>query len=335
MKKLKRLFSLLTTLTIIATICVPTLNVSASELYFREGDFCYDILNGKAIIKEITPQIKELNIPETVTHNGITYPVTDLNVDIEGYSNDDFGGFIETINVSKNIKTIMFTYADEYLSTDHYYFTLKTINIPSGSKLNFLSFNLDCQNLENINIAPDSKLKHLYLENCPKLRKLTLPKTLKYCSFGDVPNLRLTITKDNKYLKVKNNQILSKDGKKLYDVVGWNSDVKVSKTVKVICSDFGNGCITKLTLGKKVSKLERYSLAGYSFASKRKIKIILKNKKKAPKIEDRTFDNAKNIKFYVQNKKVAKDLKKKLKGSGIKKAKILIGKKVIYKNING
>ena len=335
MKKLKRLFSLLTTLTIIATICVSTLNVYASEIYFYNGDFLYRIYKGEAQIEGITSKVKVINIPDIVTHNGVTYPVTDLDIEMEGYSNYDFGGVIETLNVGKNIQRINFIYGDEYLSTDHYYFTLKTINIPAGSKLKSLYMNLDCQQLEKINIASDSVLKVLHLENCPELKELSLPKTLKHCSFGDAPDLRLTIAKDNRYLKVKNNQILSKDGKKLYDVVGWNFDVKVSKTVKVICSGFGNGCITKLTFGKKVSKLEGYSLGGYSFASNRKIKIILKNKKKAPKIEDRTFDNAKNIKFYVQNKKVAKDLKKKLKGSGIEKAKILIGKKVVYQNING
>ena len=46
------------------------------------------------------------------------------------------------------------------------------------------------------------------------------------------------------------------------------------------------------------------------------------------------FENTKKgIKFYVKNKKVAKSLKKQLKGSGVRNAKILIGKKVVYKNV--
>ncbi len=322
----------------LVTICVSNVSTYASyssEIYFYDGDFSYRIYKGEALIQDIISNIKVINIPDVVTYNGVTYPVTDLSVDMEGYSNYDFGGTVETINVGKNLKTMMFGYADEYLSSDHYYFTLKTINIPSGSKLNFLSFNLGCQELENINIAPDSVLKHLYIEDCPRLSELTLPKSLKHCSFGDVPFLTLKISKDSKYLKVKDNQILSKDGTKLIDAVNWNFHVKVCNSVKVICDSFGNSCITKLTLGKNISKLKRYSLDENSFAHDRNIKIILKNKKKAPKIQNDAFYNSKKIRFYVKNKKVAKDLKKKLKGSGIKKAKILIGKKVVYQNING
>ena len=335
MKRLKKLFSLTISLIMLFTLCVSNVSASASEIYFNDGGFAYRVYKGNALIEGIIYNSKIINIPDVVTYNGVTYPVTDLYVEMEGYSNFDFGGTVETINVGKNIETMMFGYVDEQLSSDHYYLNLKTINIPSGSKLNLLSFNLDCQNLENINIAPDSVLKHLYLEDCPRLSELTLPKSIKHCSFGDVPFLRLKISKDNKYLKVKDNQILSKDGTKLIDAVNWNFHVKVCNSVKVICDSFGNSCITKLTLGKNISKLKRYSLDENSFAHDRNIKIILKNKKKAPKIQKDAFYNSKKIRFYVKNKKVAKDLKKKLKGSGIKKAKILIGKKVVYQNING
>lgn len=73
---------------------------------------------------------------------------------------------------------------------------------------------------------------------------------------------------------------------------------------------------------------------------------MIKNKKIAPKIScvkgmpDPTFlyesafsNTKKGIKFYVKNKKVAKSLKKQLKGSGVRNAKILVGKKVVYKNV--
>ena len=67
-------------------------------------------------------------------------------------------------------------------------------------------------------------------------------------------------------------------------------------------------------------------------------KVTIKNKKKAPKIAKNSFKNTKKgIKFVVKNKKVAKQLKKQLKNkkSKVKNAKILVGKKVVYKNING
>ena len=65
-------------------------------------------------------------------------------------------------------------------------------------------------------------------------------------------------------------------------------------------------------------------------------KITIKNKKKAPKISTGGFKNTKKgIKFVVKNKKVAKQLKKQLSKKKIKKnlknAKILVGKKTLYK----
>ena len=57
---------------------------------------------------------------------------------------------------------------------------------------------------------------------------------------------------------------------------------------------------------------------------------------RAPEIQWNAFKNTKKgIKFVVKNKRVAKSLKKKLKGTGVRNAKILIGKKVVYQNING
>ena len=67
-------------------------------------------------------------------------------------------------------------------------------------------------------------------------------------------------------------------------------------------------------------------------------KVTFKNTKKAPYIGKNAFKNTKKgIKFVVKNKKVAKQLKKELKNkkSRVRNAKILVGKKVVYKNRNG
>lgn len=67
---------------------------------------------------------------------------------------------------------------------------------------------------------------------------------------------------------------------------------------------------------------------------KKLAKVIINNTKKAPKIEKDAFKNTKSgIKFYVKNKTVAKSLKTRLEKSGVKKAKIYAGKKLIYKNV--
>ncbi len=327
MKNLKRLFSLLMVLIILTVFCTSNICTFAADIWwFEEGDFSYYVSNGKAFISYMVSKSKVLNIPDTVTHNDVTYPVAGVDFldDYEGMGSSGYAKDIEILNAGKNTEKIWFNLDLQYS------FALKIINVPTGSKLKWIDLNNYCPNLESINFASDSVLKRIYIWSCPKLKKLTLPKTLKYCKIGsDTPNLKVKIAKDNKYLKVKGNQILSKDGKNLIDLVGNKSKVTVYKTVKVVSDSF-NKYIKKLTLGKNVTKLKRLSFSSY-----KNLKIILKNKKKAPKIHDNAFDYANNIQFYVQNKKVAKDLKKKLKGSGIKKAKILIGKKVVYQNING
>ena len=343
MKKLNKLFSLTMSFIILASICLSNIGTSASEyyvpplfeydnntVYFSENDFSgfIDTKISGAVILDIKAGTKVFNIPETIICNGTTYPVKHLYIwTTYGYST--FNKSVETINVSRNIETIWFNFSisSEY---DDTFDTLKTVNIPAGSKLKSIDLPT-CPRLEKINILSDLELKNISIGGCPKLKKLSLPKTLKCCRVGeDAPNLKVKIAKGNKYLKVKGNQILSRDGKELIDIVGNKSKVTVYKTVKVISDDPFNKYIKKLTFGKSVTKFKRFSFYSY-----KNLKIILKNKNKAPKIDDGAFDYAKNIKFYVQNKKVAKDLKKKLKGSGINKAKILIGKKIVYKNING
>ena len=65
-------------------------------------------------------------------------------------------------------------------------------------------------------------------------------------------------------------------------------------------------------------------------------KVIIKNTKKSPKFYDGCFKNTKNgIQFIVKNQTIADQLKEQLNGTGVKNAKILIGKKVVYQNIIG
>ena len=338
MKKLKRLFSITMALIMLTVVCISNIGVSAYVLplnedempYVSENDFSalVDSEISGAVIVNIKAGTKVFNIPETVTNNGVIYPVKHLFITATlGFSN--FAQTIETINVGKNIETIEFNFS----SSSGYYTnlqTLKTINVPAGSKLTELNLP-SCPSLENINLASDSVLESINISSCPKLKKLSLPKKLKLCRVGkDAPKLKVKITKGNKYLKVKGNQILSKDGKKLIDIVGNKSKVTVYKTVKTIKS-FSNKYIKKLIIGENVSKIATYSLGSF-----KNLNIVIKNQRKAPKVGHNAFyPDSKGIRFYVQNKKVAKDLKKKLKGSGIKKAKIIIGKKVVYQNING
>ena len=345
MKKLKRLFSLSVILIVFATLCVSNISSSSyfdstlnyyyydnveDKIYVNTGDFEYIIDKddtSKATITNIKEGINVLNIPETVTFNNIVYPLKDLYISSsEGYSLFELS--LQTINISKNIESINLVAVGEHNGSLS---ALKTINIPSGAKLKSIALP-SCPNLEKINLPSDSKLEDLSISGCPKLKKLSLPKTLKFCSVGeDAPKLKVKIAKGNNYLKVKGNQILSKGGKKIIDIFGKKSKVTVYKTVKVIGDYIAqNKYLKKLIIGENVTKFSRDALS-----LRKNLKVILKSKNKIPKIKKDSFWFAKNIKFYVENEKVAKELKSQLKGSKIKKAKILIGKKVVYKNVKG
>ena len=333
MKKLKRLFNS-TIVMMMAVLCAANISSSANyyvsyndNIHVDTDSFRYIIDNDTltATIIDIKPGTKTFTIPDTVVFDKV-YPVKSLNIPInedEIYS--DFGSTLETINVGINTKEIR-------LGENTLTAALKNINIPAGSKLTMLWLPR-CPKLVNINLPSDSILKDISISGCPKLKELSLPKSLKYFDLGyDAPNLKIKIAKNNKFLKARGNQILSKDGKKLIGIVGNKRNVKVYKTVNVIDNNsVRNKYLRKLTIGKNITK---FALGSFNICPK--IKIIIKNKYKAPKIKAYAFDYAKKgISFYVENINVANDLKEKLKGSKIKKAKILIGKKVVYKNVKG
>ncbi len=332
MRKLKSLFSSSIAMVIMMVLCISNICCSADyyDFYYYEdidkiqvdtGSFKYSIDKDTltVTITDIKEGTKTFTIPETVIFDKV-YPVERLSIgeseDGEMYS--DFVGTLKTINVGKNTKSINF-YNCELTA-------LKTINVPAGSKLQYLSLD-SCQKLRSINLPSNSVLSEISISNCPKMTEISLPKTIKYLGFLDAPNLKVKIAKGNKHFKIKGNQILSRNGKKLIGIVGNKRNVKIYKSVKVLGdSSINNKYLRKLIIGKNVTKFELDS-----FASCPKIKIEIKNKNKAPEIKNSAFRFAKKgIKFYVPNQKVANDLRSKLKGSKIKKAKILIDKKTVY-----
>ena len=137
--------------------------------------------------------------------------------------------------------------------------------------------------------------------NCKNLKSVTTPKKLKkidYYAFEKCNSL--------KKVKILSNNILIQDEA--------FAGCRKLKTVKI----------------SSAKKIETEAFSGCKMLSK----VTINNKRKAPKIVYNAFKNTKKgIKFYVKNKRVAKSLKKQLKGSGVRNAKILIGKKVVYKNV--
>lgn len=139
-------------------------------------------------------------------------------------------------------------------------------------------------------------------KNCKNLKSLTIPEKVKFISSNAFKNC--------KGLK----------------------DVNImSKNVGIEYAAFKNCTNLKSVTINGVKKID-----GDVFANCKKLsKIVINNKKKAPKIDlFNSFNKAKKgIKIIVKKKKIAKELKKQLikSKSGVKNAKIMVGKKVIYK----
>lgn len=109
--------------------------------------------------------------------------------------------------------------------------------------------------------------------------------------------------------------------------------VKLNKQLKVIKWDAFYKCksLKKITIPENVNKIQRRAFSKCGNLSK----VIIKSSKQAPDIENKAFNNTKySIKFIVKNQTVADQLKNRLKGSGVKNAEILVGSKMVYKNVN-
>ena len=146
-----------------------------------------------------------------------------------------------------------------------------------------------------IHVNPES------FRGCKNLKKITLPENVRfihYSSFRGCTNLKnVKITAKGTYID------------------DW-AFLKCTKLKNVTI----NGV---KTIGVKTF-----------YKCKNLSKVTINNPKKAPGICKKAFKYTKNgIKFYVKNMKVAKSLKKNLKGSGVKNAKIYVGKTLVYKNV--
>ena len=217
----------------------------------------------------------------------------------------------------------------------------KIIKIPNFINYNNKTYEIDMLFFEENNgkyFIPESAktCKSLSMDNADIFRGIFKWNKLKeikatniYTYFGDIKNCK----------NLKN--IFVSGYKQAEALVGEISDNKNLESIT-----FKNIYQIETNAVHNCPKLQSIILSGNigiidtkAFSKCKKLsKVIFKNAKKSPYIAKNAFKNTKKgIKFVVKNKKVAKQLKKQLKNkkSGVKNAKILIGKKVVYQNING
>ena len=165
------------------------------------------------------------------------------------------------------------------------------------------------------------------------LEKITFPKKIK-----DIPDGVLSYCSSLKKVTFK--------GKVKTIGIGAFLECKnlksitIPKTVEKIGESAFDGCksLKKITIPKNVKKIERSAFNG----CKKLSKVVFKGYK-CPEIDPgtgkistfySTFGKTKKgIRFQVRTRAIAKQLKAELKNTGVKKAKIYVGDKLIYKNV--
>lgn len=209
-----------------------------------------------------------------------------------------------------NLKKV--TYSNGILSVAFHAFyknkNIKKVVLPTSISFIGSEAFLNCENLKKVTLPKNVDISMSAFKNCKNIKEFNYKGTSD--KYGESYILKEAFANCVKLEKINlgNNSSIGK--KAFYNCKSLKS-VSIPESTEVILNKAFYNC-------KNLSK------------------VSFKNTKKAPYIGKNTFDNTtKGIEFVVKNKKVAKSLKNKLKDSGVKNAKILIGKKVVYNNING
>ena len=265
----------------------------------------------------ITDNYENLNDVGVVNINNLYIPKTVEEVWFECVSHPEYDGTVIRLT---NIRNIVVDKDNPYLCSKDgvlYSKDMKTLCLyPNRNSMTIYKMPNSIKNYNiNVPFMQRNNLKKLYLSNnlkeigyyfaakCKKLEYVSIGKKTK-----EIGEYAFYENKKLKTIKIK------------------------SKKLKNINSAAFGYCksLKKITLPPSVKKIDEFAFGGCKNLSK----VYVNNKKKSPKIVYNAFENTKKgIKFYVKNKKVAKSLKKQLKGSGVRNAKILVGKKVVYKNV--
>lgn len=226
--------------------------------------------------KKGTGSAGTLSFPSKI--NGNT--VTKLGFDNESKPKDDefgsniFGSVVEEAHgvsgesvVSAKIKKIRFPKTVKEITNNAFsgFSALEQVKLPGGLKKLEQSLFYGCRNLKKVQLP--QKLESIYIAagynswlgsfaKCPKLSKIT-------------------ISSQNKYFKVKNNMILSKDGKKLVFAAPATKTAKIPDGVKEIGNAaLGDSKAETVVIPKTVSALGRKALSSKKI---KKVKLDKRN----------------------------------------------------------
>lgn len=214
----------------------------------------------------------------------------------------------ETIEYEK-YKNFKYVYAD-WKSINIKYYIGKKSNVSIPEKIN------------------GKKVRYVYLIKAKNLKNIKLSRYVKDAHLARNEKLKkVTVSKKNKYLSVKNNIVLNKKKTKLLSVLGGYDEIVIPKTVKKVgnCSFYGSK-VKKVIITKNVKKIETEA-----FLYCKKLREIVFTGDTIPKIEETAiYSYLDEMKFYVKNEKLAKDLIKELEGKFYLNACVYVGDKLVY-----
>lgn len=125
----------------------------------------------------------------------------------------------------------------------------------------------ECENLTSAIIGDSvSIISDNAFEGCKKLYTLNIGKSVKnFSAFTGCTGLKeVTISKDNPYMKVEDNSVLSKDGSKLFYIFQTGKTYKMPESIKTIEEGAFNGCtnLDTLIINDNITKIPKDFLYG-------------------------------------------------------------------------
>ena len=305
-------------------------NKKGKEVYSVEATYAY--ANGKV-----------LKIPNKIKFKGKQYKVKNVSFYEPAMNEEAFGAKLyEKITQWKFSLPYETIYLPKYAT--QFSWNRKTMKAPNfkkiyiGSKIKSFDLESSIYDMPKLKVIIDKKNPYIKMKNGAVYSKNGKEM---YCLINSKKKYK--IANGTKSVEVGPNKILEtvilpssvenlsdfafSDCKKI-------KSVKFNKKLKVI-EDFAfQKCqsLNNIVLPKKIDKIGLFAFKDCINLSK----VTLEREKRAPIIERASFKNTKNgIQFIVKKQTVADQLKEQLNGSKVKNAKILVGKKVVYKNING
>ena len=305
------------------------------------------------------PNIKKMNIPKNtlIGRNDYTedydYYYRRLTFCENSFFDEEFLYFVECPYIKLSVdqdnpyyiyKNDMLFSKDEkdmYMSFNH----STDIIIPDGTECLMNNGGFGFKHIKSVKLP--STLESIWGEvfRESKLTKITLPESLKELHNGVFMGSSIKSVKFGNNITTVGDKIF-KNCNNLKSItlpesvedIGWYAFQGCDnlKSIKILSKKvfmFPNAIVGCKNL-KSVTINGALEMPENAFKNCKKLaKIIINNKKRAPLIyqgNGKLKNSKKCLTFYVKNKKVAKGLKKEILKSKIKKAKIMIGKKVVY-----